>query len=467
MRIPKYESTERMTPEAGAPRISPDLFTGPARSTQVVGAAMQDIHKSFSDAKNLKDYTDANTRMARGFSEIEAEAMQGDPFQSPAIAQERMNKLRKEVISPITDPQTQLRISGSFDTNAIGYMQKINAVSRRGQIDSMKISMIDNIEAMQKKYVASDSAQRAIILKDIKSTINEHIGRKVIDAEAGRKYYDDIEKQLPILDAKAMINANPYIAEEMLVNNEFGIDDPAERNTLINLAKNMQDANNYEFTRAKVSTRFDTIAMIANGDINAANVDEYINKVASIDIDLAESMRKAFYSKGGSYLPEDKNNDEFNTIVDQIFTSKSADEVSKILIRTLKENKNISKDRLAILVDAGRERAKFAPLRSGENVQTKPNFMDSAYKLIKTAMPVLQLKDYIFERFMKRVKAEGAQGERIMLIANEEVENQKKMDNPNRTKYNVGDIVPNPLTGKSYKITGYDSDGEPLVDEIK
>ena len=58
------------------------------------------------------------------------------------------------------------------------------------------------------------------------------------------------------------------------------------------------------------------------------------------------------------------------------------------------------------------------------------------------------------------------QGSGYDTAVGETIARLQKARNPDRTMYKVGDIVPNSITGKQYKVVGYYADGEPNVEPV-
>lgn len=124
----------------------------------------------------------------------------------------------------------------------------------------------------------------------------------------------------------------------------------------------------------------------------------------------------------------------FQDLAKDIFTAKDTEGVSKFLLQALKENKNISRDRLAILVDAARERAKELPLsiKGQKTSEQKPkanpkrSFWNSAFDTIMLSNPLTA--PFVLINTINRAKVENAQGEQIVNIANDEIRKQRLKD---------------------------------------
>ena len=191
----------------------------------------------------------------------------------------------------------------------------------------------------------------------------------------------------------------------------------------------MQSQENKIQLENKIADRLDYIGRIANGTLPWENSMDLIRSIAIKDPELAEAMNKVFKSKKG-YFVEDVNNEAFQELAKDIFTARDSEDVSKFLLQALKENKNISRDRLAILVDAARERAKELPLsvKGQKAASPKRSFWNSAWDAIMLSNPITA--PFVLINTVGRAKAENAQGEQILNIANDEIRKQRIKDNP-------------------------------------
>ena len=189
----------------------------------------------------------------------------------------------------------------------------------------------------------------------------------------------------------------------------------------------------------KVVDRLDYIGRIANGTLPWENSSELIRGIATKDPELAEAMSKVFKSKKG-YFAEDINNEAFQELAKSIFTAQDTEGISKFLLQALKDNKNISRDRLAILVDAAREMAKELLLSVKNQKATTPrrSFWNSAFDAVMLSNPLTA--PFVLISTISRAKAENAQGEQVIQIAHDEIRKQRLQDNP--------DITAFPKTGK-------------------
>ena len=171
----------------------------------------------------------------------------------------------------------------------------------------------------------------------------------------------------------------------------------------------------------KVNSRFDYIEKIADGTLDWGNSSEIIRQVALTDPKLAEAMTKNI--KEGGFEVEEKDED-FMELAEHIFTSADSKTISDFLVSALSDTKNISRDRLAILVYAARKRV--------EELNEEPGrgFLESLVYAIESQNFLADNAAKVLVNTMKRIQKENANGTRILEITDEETRKQILKDNP-------------------------------------
>jgi hypothetical protein len=159
--------------------------------------------------------------------------------------------------------------------------------------------------------------------------------------------------------------------------------------------------------------------------------------MAEPDTKLSEAMTKVF-EKDGGYRVTDKNNKAFKKFVTDLFAAGDAETISNHLTDALKNN-NIGGDRLAILVDVARHRSDNLPLTKVRDSAIEQGiqatgFLDTAHSLISQSTSE-SVAPVVFENTMKRIKQEGAQGEQILNVTNDEIRKQLLKAHPEISKY--------------------------------
>jgi hypothetical protein len=258
--------------------------------------------------------------------------------------------------------------------------------------------------------------------KTTREVNNEKIAKKIIESStiSTLKNTGNLEASQGILDSvKDKISQTSY--DEL-------------KSKIVKGYDSMQAEAEKVRLESRVKDRFNYIGQISNGELNWENSADTIKNVATKDPELAEAMKKVFDSKGGGYLAEELGNEGFQDLAKDIFSAKDTESISKFLVQALKDNKNISRDRLAILVDAATERAKELPLSSGKKKTNQPRgFWNGAWDAIQLTNPLTA--PFVLMNTIKRAKAENAQGEQVIQIAHDEIRKQRLQDNPDITAF--------------------------------
>ena len=211
----------------------------------------------------------------------------------------------------------------------------------------------------------------------------------------------------------------------------------------------------------KISDRFNYLNLIANGKLDWQNSPEVIRNIAIKDPTLAESMQKVIDSQG-EYFPEEADNEAYADLTKNVFTAGSKEEISDFLIEALNTpTKEISKDRLAILVSAAQERAKSLPVSENDEptaLSPKQNEIDAGVKsIINTKNKQFSIGDMIVNFFKGIISGKSVQDAHT-----EAVKSEINRTNPLSVKYKVGDIITN-SKGESAEIVGFNDNGSPML----
>ena len=213
---------------------------------------------------------------------------------------------------------------------------------------------------------------------------------------------------------------------------------------------------------SKISDRFDYIGRIANGTLSWEDSPQVIRGIAIKDPQLAEAMTKVVDSKE-EYFPEEANNEAYQDLVKNVFTAGSKEEVSNFLVEALDAtaNKEISRDRLAILVSAAQERAKSLPVNENDEpvaLSPKQNEIDAGVKsIINTKNKQFSVGDML-TNFFKGI----ASGQSATAAHSDVVKSEINRTNPLSIKHKIGDIITN-SKGESAEIVGFNDNGSPML----
>lgn len=231
-----------------------------------------------------------------------------------------------------------------------------------------------------------------------------------------------------------------------------------------NIAKtgnNIQEQLKKTLATQKVATQLDLTMQVATGALKFDNSGQVIRTVMQTDPILAEAMQKSINS-GDANVPVTEDNEAFQQNTLNIFKAGTREEIGNFVVKALNENGEgkISRERLAIVVDAANKRA--SNLRPDGTIAPQQVDIDAGYTSAYEWFKKHGDGDTgILNDYMANVRENKSPSESLQLA----MTTAQIKKNPNRNKYVVGQIVTN--GNRSGKVTGYDEDGEPLVELIK
>lgn len=165
----------------------------------------------------------------------------------------------------------------------------------------------------------------------------------------------DLDKAQQLLDvAKEDIHPDRYEKlSEMLVSGSERLDRQQER---LEVKKN-------------VDYQADILTKWANGEMSWMNLDDITRDVerGNADPKFGAAMADvlAAQERDEDYSPTDKN-ENYPKWIESVYTAESQEDLHKSLVKAMKDYKNLSQDRLAVLINAALKRGKELPLRTND-----------------------------------------------------------------------------------------------------
>jgi hypothetical protein len=424
--LPVYNQQRNISSGVGAaPR---DTATAQASVNNELINAASDITQKWNNAVDTIQATSAVTKFNTAVLDIKTRAENDPDINSYPKYKKELDNARKESLKGFQNKMVEEKVGFSLLNDANVADASIGNTFRTRQIQFGQAELLKGVDALTQRNVnAINAADAQKSEQDLSDMIAANVKAGVINADDGYKLLTKTKAELPVLRANKAINDNPVAAQKLLEENAFGIEDASKRRELINLAKSFQKMDDYEMTKAKFQNRIDVVAKIANGEINFQNSQGVIMGLSETDNELAESM-KTIFNKRGKYVTEDPNNQGFQDLMYDVFKQKDSEGLGKVLVNILGSEKQISRDRLSVLVEAARMRSEYLNTKSGKG-GAQPNFLDSAVSFIKESGSSFSVGN-IFMSMMKRITSENVSGEQIMSVATDEVRKQRLIDNP-------------------------------------
>ncbi len=300
-RIPTFKAREEITPRgpavkqpvAGARRVGLGIVEA--------GKTLENIGAIFGRARDLEQYTNAKTNIAKRTFEVEANAINTEINNTEDLnniiktSKEDLQKIRDEELPKISNPETRLKIGGAFDLSELRTLNSIKSEGRRRWIDAMEVGRKRNIEIFTDMYKKTkDPIKKQTALNDIKESYANYTKMGVINKTKGFKELKETLEALPVLDAKYDMGIDPSGTRKALVNKEYGIKDSMVRDGLIKDTVALEKSNIAEAKRRLASKENDKKQEVATAinknDMSISDIDKF-QASGEIDEEFAEIAR--------------------------------------------------------------------------------------------------------------------------------------------------------------------------------
>ncbi len=472
MKVPKYQQqigieTARTRParmpQVSMPKATPGAFGADvARATQSLGRVGEKIAEHLADMERERQDIEVRRRETaymrdwqnRLSSQEEETVVVGDKeitrpkglllrkLETAEGATLEANKIYQDTLKPSLDGLSQYQVNKlePFINRYFLTVQRKVIAHEANQLDAKNKNETDaNLELRR---------QEAALIRD-KQQLADAIDGAIEAAAPYYKKYDEATRK--VLNEKIASDMVETTAISAL--NSSG--DLALSQALLDSAKDkisLSTYNDIKSTLAKgyksmkaelenirkekrILDRFDLISKIANGELDWTNSSEIIRDTADKDTRLAEAMVAAV--KRVDYEPKTENQD-FMELAENMFSSPDAEKISDFLVDAL-SNKNISKDKLAVLVFTAKARAD--ELKNGET----NGFFKRVFDVIKMSSFGLSGAARILINTVKKMQEKKVEGEQVVDIAKEEIKKQIKKDEPSLL---MKDDIPNDIYSK-------------------
>lgn len=425
------------------------------------------VEKALSVAEQTKVQNQAAIKLA----DIQYRASE-DPDFSP----ENQKKYHEEIDSTIQEASKGISIPQARDAflseaSKDAYVQKIkvNQDFTRRQIDNGKAELIVYMDQLGKDFINTNSPEerKNIILKrDAKfeeMAQAGYIDRAFIAEQkiATQKNWDELWVNNVIINDTSTETGKSVVLNELLKGDSgaFAELDSAQRAEAIKKSRLKINENKQYGVERQVDNRLEILNQFANNKIKWEDAD-LINKITIADPDLGEAIKNG---TKGSFAPADKEQ-YFDEAVRMVYKAGSAEAISTFLMNTLNasDNKRISADKLAILINAGVQRSKSlrkTEKNAARTLDPKQIEQDAAVQSILRYKNPIASGNNILMNFFNGINA----GKDARTAHDEAINAETTRVNPMKMKFK-GDgtdpIIQLP-NGKMFQVTGFTSTGAP------
>ena len=350
--FPTYNSNNNITTTLGPTR---NQAAQPFEDNAKVIGTIQKTTQSFSDAHDVMQETKAKTSAEMAFANQE-ELAKNDP--NPDNAEMHIKAIQDAAsnsVKGIDNQELVGKVQSDVQQSAFLSGIKIQDMFKKKQIFAND-QRLDALATTTAKTVseAVTPAQAQQDEDNFMQTLRDNTNMGLISPERGLM----LARQFKLGVVKNKITNNPSTDEADYKGLTDGLDlneaTQAEKMISAHIKQNQQIE-----IQSTLKNRVDTVKGIANGTYTWQNADQ-ISKIATRDPKLGEALQAVFNAdaKGGQYKPVSDQDQNFAELVNKLFSTKTKEEVSDYLVKALNSSseKNMSRDRLAILVNAAEQR---------------------------------------------------------------------------------------------------------------
>lgn len=425
-KLPVYDSQRNITSNVPAPRAR----TGRGQNVSDVLTPVETI------AKATEKWNEALTTAQLNSFKANQGAFLQDIYNRASIDENPSNAERyfKEI-----DTYKQNALSGLNATAATAARPELESETNMAKvklygmfqkkilantISDIGTSMTGYEKNAVTSYLDGNKGEEMLSVQKAHQLISQNVNSGILSKDEGKKLIDEFEKNVRVGKINADLYSNPYIFLQNVKEGRYDFADAKEKSDKMKAAqgliKNMEATERYNLLEERINKRFDVIGKIAAGELNEEDFPDVIQDISSKDPTLGEALQKNM-EKGGLTL-EKEDNMAFAQLATSIMASEDKEKVTEFLARALEDNKNISRDRLAILVYAAKKRVEEL------NKRNKQSFMS---RIIGFFNGKSKAESNALYNSLRRIQEENADDETAENIVKEEI--YKQVDDANFT----------------------------------
>lgn len=354
---------------------------------RVYGQAMQGVGTMIRDTALVVEKTKAqnerDTRMAQIYQQAE---------QDQDISEERQRYYEEEISKIARDSSRHIKLpreKGLFEleTKGASDIAKIRVgnsfIKKRANQGIVEAETYVNNKKNDFILAKTPSEkQKAIVERDIK--IQELVKSGYIDPADATKQIEELNKNWAVSQVNYDIATNPEMAASLLEKKVYPNIDEEDRVKLLNISKdaildkkrNIEKAN--EVNQIQNETNY--LTKFSSGELSWNDIEVISDDLRKGNISerFGTAMLDVIKSKG-KYNPSEADNENYPNFIEQIYKSKDQKELNSSIYNLLLDHKNISQDKMAILINGAVQRSKIIPFSYGEDgaIDQKQKAVDS------------------------------------------------------------------------------------------
>ncbi len=353
--LPTYESSNNINTPLGPER---NQAAQPFKDNAQVLGTLQDITQKLSDAHDTMQETKAKTTAETSFLQTEQAALNDPNPDNLEMHLKNIQEAADNSVKGIDNQELAGQVKEDISHSAFLSGIKIQDLFKKKQMfaNDQRLDQLATVTS-QNKANAITAAQGQQDEDNFMSTIQQNVSKGLISPERGNQ----LVRQYKVGVVKTRIAQNPSTNPDDYKGVDEGVGlDLTESNEKDKMIQARIKQNEQTEIKQTLNDRVSVVKGIASGQYTWQNADQ-IGKIAAKDPKLGEALQAVFNAdaSGKPYEPEEEQNQSFADLAGKLFQSKTKEQVNDYILNVLNSHaeRDMSKDRLAILISAAEQRA--------------------------------------------------------------------------------------------------------------
>lgn len=353
-------------------------FSG--KALQTIGGEISNYGEMFKQANALAEKTKAQNDLESKLNDIHSRA-DADTDISETRRQQydrEINQATEDSAKFITLPQEKALYSMEAKSRADITRNRINNSFIKKTIADGKEHLDIYLNNKKNDFIKAQSfseKQMAMVERDQK--VVDMVKAGILDPADATHLLEFQRKDWAKSQVEYDIATNPVMARDILKDKQYPDITEEQRVDLLDKAnsairKNNQDALDMaEFNR--INTEAEYLGKLSAGELNWMTAGDIANDVRAgrVSERFGLAMTDVIKSRG-RYKPQATENQNYPEFINNIYKAKDQKELNDSLLNLLKEHKNMSQEKLAVLINGAMQRSKSLPLHAEEGGQVDP-----------------------------------------------------------------------------------------------
>lgn len=387
MQVPKIDPTNnRLTTEGPGQTIRQKNTSGEALS--IIGSAVENIGQAFYKANLLTEQTKAENNYNARMMDIKERAAN-----DPDTSDEKLKAYHDEIAQASTDSADFIKSGGAKQQFGLELQGKsdiakfqISTNFQKKKLQDLKDNTEIYLQGAQDNYIrTTDPKLKASAIIERNAKIKKLVDVNMLTPAEGKLQMMKLDKDWALAQVNYDISTNPEAARKALAGKEY-INVPEEdrvdlmHKAGIAIKQNARDAAD-QIETAQIQTQANYLSKLAGGQANwmtLADVAKDVRngaipeKFATAYADVLEAR-----AKGKQFQPSQDENRNYPQFINAVYQAKDQKELQNAMYSLLLDHKNISQEKMSVLINGALERGKALSL-DPKQIDPKQQEIDSA-----------------------------------------------------------------------------------------